>query len=152
MRYLNIDFEKEVDFKKLINSFLIRFDEFKVAIGINFKLSSNIKEEDEKAKIFWDISEIDGYADIKLRSQIEFSEDIELPLDEFILWLHIISINLDSKIFVEIEMLENPIEYSVAWCIDGKTRKLVFDAEEHFEDSEFAYCEPVIDMTKYLKF
>lgn len=150
MRYLNIDFEKEVEYEKLIKLFLDKFSELKVAIGINFELFSNLGADGEKASIFWDVSSIDEYTDIKLRSYISFSEDVEIPIDEFLLWLHMISINLDSKIFVDIEILENPIEYSVIWCIDGKIRSIVFDAEEFSEDSEFAYCEPIIDMTKYL--
>lgn len=150
MRYLNIDFEKEISFEKLIKLFLDKFNEFKVAIVINSELFSNLKGDDEKASIFWNISDVDDYTDIKIRSYIEFSEDIKIPIDEFLLWIHMISIKLDSKIFVEIEILENPIEYSVVWCIDGKTRSIVFDAEELFEDSESAYCKPLIDMTKYL--
>lgn len=150
MRYLNIDFEKEISFEKLIKLFLDKFNDFKVAIVINSELFSNLKGDDEKASIFWNISDVDDYTDIKIRSYIEFSEDIKIPIDEFLLWIHMISIKLDSKIFVEIEILENPIEYSVVWCIDGKTRSIVFDAEELFEDSESAYCKPLIDMTKYL--
>lgn len=150
MRCLNIDFEKEVEYEKLIQLILDKFNKFKVAIVINSELFSNLEGDDEKASIFWNISDIGMYKDIKLRSSIDFSEDVEIPTDEFLLWLHMISIKLDSKIFVDIEILENPIEYSVAWCISGKTRSIVFDAEEFSEDSEFSYCEPLIDMTKYL--
>ncbi|MBH0095430.1 hypothetical protein I6E61_03405 [Psychrobacter sp. NZS113] len=153
MKYLNIDFEKEVNFEELIKLFLDKFNDLKVAIVINSELFSNLEGDDEKASIFWNISDIDIYKDIKIRSSIDFSKNIDLSRSEFLLWLHMISINLDSKIYVQIDIPDipdNPIGFFVAWRIDGKSRSLVLEAEEVFEDTEFAYCEPIIDMTKYL--
>ncbi len=152
MRYLNIDFEKAVDYDKLVKLFLNEFNEFKVAILINSEFFSNLKDDDEKAIIFWDISDIDIYKDIKIRSSIEFSENVDLSRAEFLLWLHKISISFNSKIYVQIDISDNPIGYFVAWKIDGKFKSLVLDAEEFSEDSEFSYCEPRVDMTKMLDF
>ncbi|WP_218690726.1 hypothetical protein [Psychrobacter sp. BF1] len=150
MKYLNIDFEKEVNFEKLIKLFLEKFNELKVAIVINSELFSNLEGDDEKASIFWNISDIDIYKDIKIRSSIEFSKNVDLSRAEFLLWLHMLSITLDSKIYVQIDIPDNPIGYFIAWKIDSEIKSIVFDAEEFSEDSEFAYCEPIIDMTKYL--
>lgn len=166
MRYFNIDFEKAVNFEKLVKLFNDKFGDTKSAFLINNNFSSNLTNDTQKADIFWYIDNLEGfididgtfvseYTDIKIRSYITFSEYAELPIDEFLLWLHKVSISLESKVYVDIEIPSNPFGYSTSWCIDGMTRSIVFEAEEilNYPDStvpDFYYIEPVIDLTRYL--
>ncbi len=150
MEHLNIDFENSVSFVKLRSLFFNRFKSFKLSLVIDSKLFSYPDDSEGKSDIFWNISSVDDFKDIKFRSYVSFSEDVNISMNEFLLWLHGISIKLDSKIYVQVDNSDDIFGYFAAWCIDGRTKSIVLEADEVFEDSEFAYCKPIIDMSKNL--
>ncbi|MDE4454367.1 hypothetical protein [Psychrobacter sp. DAB_AL62B] len=147
MEHLNLDFENSVNFIKVRGLF---FKSFKLSLVVDTELFSYPKDSEGQSDIFWNISSVEDYKDIKFRSYISFSEEVKLTMNEILLWLSSISTNLDSKIYVQIEDSDDILGYFAAWYVDGKTKSIVLEAKEVFKESEFAYCKPIIDMSENL--
>ncbi len=167
MEFFNIDFEKRINFEKFKELFFIKFGNTKVAFWINTDFSVHFANNNQKADIFWCMDDLDGYTDIdgtyigeytdiKIRSYVTFSENINMLTGEFLLWLNEVSISLETKVYVDIELQNSTFGFSTSWCINGRTRSIVFEAEEVLARPDsivpnFYYIEPIIDVTDYLK-
>ena len=166
MDYYNINFEKNIDFEHFKSLFKNKFGNTRVAFLTNNNFSSNLTNETQKADVFWCLDNLEGftdidgtfigeYTDIKIRSHVTFSENIDMLTSEFLLWLHKVSISLETKIYVDIELQNSTFGYSTSWCINGTTRSIVFEAEEVLARPDsiapnFYYIEPIINVTEYL--
>lgn len=148
--YYNIDFEKNINLDQLKDFMINKFPEHNISINYNQELYEIIHDKNSnKFKIWVSLNdlktgEIDDFLDVKIRSIWYISIECKLDANKIIKLLHEMTTIIQSKIYISMEDIEqnkSSFSYYSVWCLDGDTMKIMFDAQEFFDDCKSQYTE-----------
>ncbi len=148
--YYNIDFEKIININDLYVVMEIAFPMCNFSIQYNQDIYEKTYDTNTDIFYIWitiqDLKEDDIYCfdDIKLRALLYISNECNFDKNQIIKFCNELSQKFDSKIYISIEDIEEnswSFSYCSVWCIDNDKRKIMFDAQEFFDNCQNQYCE-----------
>lgn len=148
--YYNIDFENCIDIDALIHLIQLKFPKCNLSVRYNQEAYESIHDTNTGIFNVWitleDLKEDNIYyfSDVKLRCLLYVSNEYNFSNNQIIKFLHDLSMKLHSKIYIPMEDVEENLcsfSYYSIWCIDNDKRKIMFDAQEFFDDCQNQYCE-----------
>lgn len=148
--YYNLDFEKNININDLFMIMEITFPMYNFSIQYNQDIYEKIYNTDIDTFYIWitiqDLKEDDIYyfEDIKLRTLFYISNECSFDKSQIIKFCNDLSQKLDSKIYISMEDIEEntfSLNYCSVWCIGNNEMKIMFDAQEFFDDYPSQYCD-----------
>ncbi|WP_034292515.1 hypothetical protein [Alysiella crassa] len=142
-QYYNIDFEKIININDLFMIMEITFPMYNFSIQYNQDIYEKTYNTNIDTFHIWitiqDLKEDDIYyfEDIKLRTLFYISNECSFDKNQIIKFCNDLSQKLDSKIYISMEDIEEntfSLNYCSVWCIDNNKMRIMFDAQEFFDD------------------
>lgn len=150
--YYNITFEYEVslnDFKELLIENFPTSNIFIRCFNDNETIEHSHNHDKDKFDVWMDVFYLKAkgvydFEDVKTRVELELSDELQILPWQVMEFLQAFSKKVHSKIYVlmtDVEKVSFSFSDCSFWCIDNNKRKIVFDAEEFFDNPKNMYLD-----------
>lgn len=148
--YYNIDFEKNINIHHLKDFILDKFQDFNISIRYNQDnyeiINNNSYDKFNICISLLDLKtgEIYDFVDIKIRGVMYIDMKYNFYSNKIIKLFNEMSKALQSKIYIPMDDIEQNLSnfsYCSVRCIEGDRMKIMFDAQEFFDDCKNKYSE-----------